>query len=151
MTAGPTELLILRLALLGVVFLFVAVMALSMRGGLTVRGRTSAAAGAERPADRRYFVIVNPGETGIQRGARFELAGQMLVGRDGRAGISLPDPSVSTRHASIERVPAGWKLTDLGSTNGTFVGGHQIDGKGVLLRGREQVAFGNVVVQFSER
>ena len=150
MTAGPTELLILRLALLGVVFLFVAVMALSMRGGLTVRGRAGATS-AERSSERRYFLVVNPGETGIPAGARFELAGQMLVGRDGRAGISLPDPSVSTRHASIERIVAGWKLTDLGSTNGTFVAGRQVDGKGVVLRGREQIAFGNVVVQFSDR
>lgn len=147
MTTGPTELLVLRLALIGVIFLFVAVMALSMRGGLTTRQRREAAA---QRSQRWRLVVLNPGETGIARGSQFELAGTMLIGRDGRAGISLPDASVSSRHASIERSTTGWKLTDLGSTNGTFVNGRPVDGRGALLRGREKVAFGNVVVQLSE-
>ncbi len=145
---GPTELLVLRLALIGVIFLFVAVVALSMRGGLTTRERRTA---PEPRGERWRLVVVNPGETGIARGSQFELAGTMLIGRDGRAGISLPDGSVSTRHASIERTGSGWRLVDLGSTNGTFVNGRPVDGSGVLLRGREKVAFGNVVVQLADR
>lgn len=144
---GPTELLVLRLALIGVIFLFVAVMALSMRGGLTTRERRSAPA---QRSQRWRLVVLSPGDTGIARGAQFELAGTMVIGRDGRAGISLPDASVSTRHASIERASSGWKLIDLDSTNGTFVNGRQLDGSGVVLRGREKVAFGNVVVQLSD-
>lgn len=32
------------------------------------------------------------------------------------------DPAVSSRHAMLERTPTGaWTLTDLGSTNGTFL------------------------------
>lgn len=150
MTAGPTELLILRLGLLSVIFLFVAVMALSMRSGLVLRARQSPAA-AGNSTGRAFLVVLNAGETGLARGARFELAGRMLIGRDTGAGIVLPDPSVSGRHASIEQTSAGWRLTDLRSTNGTHVRGRPVDARGTVLRGGDQIAFGNVVVQFSTR
>lgn len=39
------------------------------------------------------------------------------------ASASLEDPAASSRHAVIERKPDGtWWITDLGSTNGTYLG-----------------------------
>lgn len=140
--SGPTELLVLRLGLIALIFLFVAVVAVSLNGSI---GR-SAPARAPRPAGAR-LVVVRPGESGLTQGTQFVLAGSMIVGRDPGAGIIIGDSSVSTRHASIERVDGSWVVTDLGSTNGTFVDGRQVDSRGAAVRPRARVTFGNVVLQ----
>lgn len=60
------------------------------------------------------------------------LAGiRILIGRTSTSRGIFPaidvraltdDPAVSSRHAMLERAPDGsWTLTDLGSTNGTFL------------------------------
>jgi ABC-type multidrug transport system ATPase subunit len=57
---------------------------------------------------------------------RFSLDRPTLVlGRTG-ADVELPSPSVSRRHAAIERVGAGHVIRDLASTNGTFVNGQRV-------------------------
>ena len=141
---GATELLMLRLGLIAVIFVFVAVVALSLRGSLAMPARR--AASAQRPR-RLTLVVMSPGESGLARGARFELAGNMLIGRDGRAGIVIPDASVSARHATIERLDRGWRVSDLGSTNGTFVDGKRVGEKGASVRPGAKLAFGNIVLQ----
>jgi Sigma-54 interaction domain/FHA domain len=46
---------------------------------------------------------------------------------DGRTlALGLPDRFLSTAHASLRRTEAGWLLEDLGSKNGTLVGGVRI-------------------------
>ena len=129
--SGSVELLLLRLGLIAIVFAFVFAAALSMRSGLRapVAGRTLRSGLGPR------FVVIAPGETGIRAGTEIALAGEMSIGRDSTNGIVLGDPSVSGLHATIERVRDGWRLTDHGSTNGTMLNGHRIDGRGVMLRG----------------
>lgn len=141
--SGPTELLALRLGLIGVMFLFVAVVALSLRGSIVPAG----VRGGARPKTAWKLVVVTPGDSGLRRGAEFALAGSMLIGRDTRAGIVIPDASVSTRHATIERVTGGWRVTDLGSTNGTLVNGRGVPPEGAILHGDERVSVGGVVLQ----
>ncbi|HNM76789.1 MAG TPA: FHA domain-containing protein [Tepidiformaceae bacterium] len=146
MNAGPTELLLLRLGLLGIMFAFVAIVALTLRGGLSAARKPA----TDRPGRREWrLVVVSPGDSGLKRGAEFPLAGTMLLGRDARAGIVVPAASVSTRHASIERVSGGWRITDLGSTNGTLVNGRAVHPDGALLRGGERVTVGGVELQLA--
>ena len=61
----------------------------------------------------------------------------VVLGRAG-ADIELASPTVSTRHASIERVGSGHAIRDLGATNGTFVDRarvtHQTLTKGAVVR-----------------
>jgi hypothetical protein len=143
--SDSTELVILRLGLIAVVFLFALVTALTMRSGL----RSTAAVSPGRAQVRGpRFVVVSPGETGLSPGAEFSVAGEMSLGRDPGNGIVLGDASVSGVHATLERVRDGWRLTDLGSTNGTMLNGRRVDGRGVLLRGGERVSFGAVVLRF---
>jgi pSer/pThr/pTyr-binding forkhead associated (FHA) protein len=48
------------------------------------------------------------------------------IGRAAENDVVLPDPGVSRFHAEIERLPEGYVLRDLGSTNGTLVGGRRV-------------------------
>jgi len=60
-------------------------------------------------------------------GQRYLLTGQVTVlGRDPEADIVVDDPGVSRKHLEIRVTPQGVIATDLGSTNGLFVEGHQV-------------------------
>ena len=144
--SGDAELLVLRLALIAVLFVFVLVASFTMRAGLTVRAGRGATRGGGAVAGPR-LIIERPGRTGIEPGAAYALAGVMTIGRDDGNGIMLPDVSVSGRHATIEQVAGGWRLADLGSTNGTFVNGRAVEGRGVLLRGGEKLMLGTIVLR----
>jgi pSer/pThr/pTyr-binding forkhead associated (FHA) protein/S1-C subfamily serine protease len=61
----------------------------------------------------------------LPNGQEIPIAKQMLVGRAEECDLVLPDPSVSSRHALLE-YEGGLFVTDLGSTNGTFVAGQPI-------------------------
>ena len=66
----------------------------------------------------------------MRPGQRFLIGRGFADGRpdpDGAAvGIALEDPQVSRQHASLELGPGGLTLTDLGSTNGTLLGGRRL-------------------------
>lgn len=65
------------------------------------------------------------------------------IGRAEGNDWQLRDDGTSSRHAKIERTFDGIALTDLGSTNGTFVNGQRIAANvPVELRGRETVRIG---------
>ena len=70
-----------------------------------------------------------------------------LVGRSAGSDIQLPEGSVSSRHAQLEKIGGGWRLTDLQSTNGTFVNGQRIDS--AELKPGDRIRFGNVGVNYS--
>ena len=54
------------------------------------------------------------------------------IGRGDYNDVVIADPSVSTMHAKLQRRDAVWILTDLGSTNGTFVEGERLTGEAPL-------------------
>ncbi len=148
--SGSTELLLLRLLLIGVIFGFAWAVSLSLRSSLAPRAAPVARRTPEQQSARTWrLVVVAPGDSGLTPGAVFGLAGAMTIGRDSEAGIVIADSSVSTRHAALERVQDGWKLTDLGSTNGTTANGRPVGRAGVILRGGERVGLGAVVVRLA--
>ncbi len=61
------------------------------------------------------------------------------IGRDPANLIRIPDDAVSRFHAEIRRVPEGYRLVDLGSSNGTFVNGRRV--KKCLLNDGDVVSF----------
>lgn len=48
---------------------------------------------------------------------------RVVIGRGGGSDVRLPDPSVSTRHATLRAQGADYAIVDEESTNGTWVGG----------------------------
>lgn len=147
MSAGPTELLLLRLGLLAVVLVFLIAAALALRSGLSPRPARDGARAATTRREPR-LVVVSPADTGLRAGVEIVLTGPMTVGRDIANGIVLADASVSGRHASIERDARGWWVRDLGSTNGTFVDGRPANSRGAWLRDGQTVTFGTVTFRF---
>lgn len=64
---------------------------------------------------------------GNDQGSRFEFDDPVLqLGRDSSNTIQLHDTEVSRHHAEIREVEDGREITDLGSSNGTFVNGQRV-------------------------
>jgi hypothetical protein len=58
---------------------------------------------------------------GLQAGELFELKKRCTVGSAPDCDVILKDPSISGRHAEFIPAANGFRINDLGSTNGTFV------------------------------
>jgi pSer/pThr/pTyr-binding forkhead associated (FHA) protein len=69
------------------------------------------------------------------------------IGRGDYNDVVISDPSVSTMHAKLQRREAIWILTDLGSTNGTYVEGERLTGEAPLTPGTT-LRFGDVIALF---
>jgi FHA domain/DUF1707 SHOCT-like domain len=54
-------------------------------------------------------------------------SGELVVGRGRSCDLVFGDEAVSRRHARFERVGDQWYVTDLGSTNGTYVDGVRVE------------------------
>ncbi|MFE9657632.1 FHA domain-containing protein [Micromonospora sp. NPDC006431] len=73
---------------------------------------------------------------GAMRGFSFRVGRDPLViGRAPTAHIVLADPHLSRRHATVQLTPEGSWLTDLGSTNGTWLNDQRISGSVPLSDG----------------
>jgi hypothetical protein len=74
---------------------------------------------------------------GPARGERQDLQNELVIGRSADGfGTLQGDPEISRRHAQISRTDEGrLYISDLGSTNGTFVNGNKIEGSAWLSPG----------------
>lgn len=73
--------------------------------------------------------------------------GDKVVGRESNAEFPVVHDTVSRRHATLSVSGGAVTLTDLGSTNGTWVNGRKIDAPTVLNPG-DSVRFGGVEYRF---
>lgn len=111
------------------------------------RSDIEGSAAASPRADRRLLPGVLTVLNGGTAGSRHVLKkARTRIGRAGENDIVLPDPSVSRFHAEIERLPEGYVLRDLGSTNGTSVGGRRILER--LLEEGDVLQCGDVELEF---
>jgi pSer/pThr/pTyr-binding forkhead associated (FHA) protein len=65
---------------------------------------------------------------------------QILLGRSRASDVRFLEPTVSRRHAALQRVQGGWLLVDRVSTHGTRVNGRRVD-RAILADG-DEVALG---------
>jgi pSer/pThr/pTyr-binding forkhead associated (FHA) protein len=86
--------------------------------------------------------------SGALRGRRLPITVPAVnIGRADYNDLVIADPSVSTTHARLQRKDDLWVLSDLGSTNGTYVEGEPVTGETALTPGTT-LRFGDVSALF---
>lgn len=86
--------------------------------------------------------------SGSFKGQRLAVQSPVVnIGRAEYNDVVISEPSVSTTHAKLQRREDLWVLSDLGSTNGTFVEGERITEEMALTPG-STLRFGEVSVLF---
>jgi len=89
--------------------------------------------------DRAHYLVA---VEGAARGRRIEIGDKSLViGRAKPADVVLPDEIVSRNHCRVAMVMGELFVTDLGSSNGTFVAARRITGPTFVAPG-ERIAIG---------
>lgn len=72
--------------------------------------------------------------------------GAVRIGRAGSSTVTVDDVYVSDEHAEVTREEDGWKVRDLGSTNGTYVNGAKVTGPTAIGAG-DQLRLGKTRVE----
>lgn len=87
---------------------------------------------------------------GNPQGHRFFItADEMIIGRDPTADISIPEPSISRKHAKVIREGAVVKIEDLGSSNGTAINGKKLESGNVAKLAKEDmIKVGNAMLKY---
>lgn len=89
-----------------------------------------------------------PGAIVMPSGDRIEMAdGKNIIGRLADCAVIVNDANVSRRHAQIHRSGSGFVISDLGSTNGTYVNGERLVADHRLADG-DIVSIGAVNLRF---
>src|SRR5882762_3482120 len=86
------------------------------------------------------------GMNGPFKGQTWEATELLRVGRLEALEIVLDDSSVSRYHAEVRATDRGWRVRDLGSTNGTRLNGVRLGNGQWPLRIKDLLQFGEVAV-----
>jgi diguanylate cyclase (GGDEF)-like protein len=91
------------------------------------------------------LVLIYP--PGADMGKRFELElDETVIGRGADSDLQVDRDSVSRKHAKVVRTPTGFLVTDLGSTNGTYVNDAPVQEQ--VLRDGDKLKIGNTIFKF---
>ena len=109
--------------------------------------RTTVAIHSERPkaAGKPCLIVIS----GPGLGERRELGEEDTeIGRSETCRLCINSDQVSRRHANVLRIAGRYVVTDLGSTNGTFVNETKV--KTVELNDGDQIRIGRTVIKYTE-
>lgn len=128
---------LLRLIFLALVFLFVWQVARSISSHVGLRGQ---------PGRRRAGTRIVMVRSDTQAGLDFTVEDAVVLGRSSEADIVLEDPYASEFHLRLTARDGRLILSDLGSTNGTYVNGRRVTTPVDLTRG-DAVQVGKTVME----
>ena len=74
----------------------------------------------------------------------------VVIGRLSECDITIEDPNISRRHATVTILDGSFRITDLGSTNGTKVNGDRISSQFELSHG-DEITVGLFSIRFEIR
>ena len=130
MDAAVLAIWVLRLLFLGALYAFLWMVVRAL-----IRDLRSASREPMRELGRLVVVASPSGEPAP--GATFALDAITSLGRDVNNSIVLDDEFASASHAVLTYRGRAWYVEDVGSTNGTFVNGSQVDGLAPIAFGDE--------------
>ena len=100
-----------------------------------------------REASRFVIEVTEGADVGKRATVEAERPSALLVGQGGSCELRLDDRQVSRRHLSLDVEGTTLRLRDLGSTNGTFIGGLRVHD--VSLSGGEVIRVGGTSLRVS--
>lgn len=86
-------------------------------------------------------------EVGPEPGKVFLLGSESVIGRSAENDVSVPDETVSARHAKISYQKGSWWLEDLDSRNGTLLNQSVVEQPAALSAG-DRIDLGQVHLSF---
>ncbi len=95
-----------------------------------------------RPLPRIYVL------SGPELGRTFDVAAGATFGRAAECAVPLHDASVSRAHARLEHTATGWRVVDVGSRNGLFVGRERVPASD--LADGDEFRLGEVLLRFRD-
>jgi two-component system cell cycle response regulator len=98
----------------------------------------------EEPRSGEARLVFVEGEAVL--GVSIGLAGEVVLGRDAACEVPLAADDVSRRHARVVPDGDGHVVVDLGSTNGTWVNGREIEAH--RLSGGDRIRVGSFVATY---
>ena len=90
-----------------------------------------------------YLTIIRP-DGPVE--TRTFLAGVYVIGRSPQSDIHIETPLISRSHARLTIKESGFVIEDMGSSNGTFIGGEKISAA-TILRSEDTVMLGPVTLE----
>ncbi|MBI4492937.1 MAG: FHA domain-containing protein [Chloroflexi bacterium] len=135
--------LLLRLSMVAVLYLFLVALVAMLRRDLVRQVEAP-----PEPEGAGTLVVLDPGPTPLRRGQTLPLRPTTSLGRDEQNVIVLADTFASARHAVLTWREGRWWLRDLQSTNGTYVNQQSVRGEAALEAG-DVIGIGSVRLKLS--
>ncbi|HJR45273.1 MAG TPA: FHA domain-containing protein [Actinomycetota bacterium] len=142
---------LLKYVFLAVLYIFIAravrAIFLELRPATASAGRRASTPPPQAQArgkkkDFRKAAIIE----GDKKGRSIDLADELIIGRAEKCHLVLDDSYVSQMHARIFSKEGGFRVEDLGSTNGTYLNRRRITSPTQLQRG-DQLKIGKTVLE----
>jgi len=81
----------------------------------------------------------------IFKGKQIPLVRKITIGRDPKNSVVVNDKMVSRFHAEIQKIKENFFVTDLNSSNGTFVNDIKVpEGKYIKLKENDKIRLGKI-------
>lgn len=130
---------LLKVAFVGLLYLFLWLMARSIGGHL---GAGTPTGGGSKRRAGELVIVRSDGEVGT----RVTVTDSTVMGRSPEADILLDDPYASMFHLRLTMDGDTMSLSDLGTTNGTYVNGRRATGP-VVLNAGDSVQVGKTIME----
>lgn len=89
-------------------------------------------------APKDFYLTIT---AGAGMGQNYPVTGELLLGRGADTDVHLLDIKASRHHAVVKKVERGIELSDLGSTNGTYLNGEFVSAP-LMLKEGDDIAIG---------